>query len=158
MIYRQILLQRSPQDHAKFFIISEFRYNRSSISYISTWLVENWDLLLTSLLVTSLYRDLPVQRGQVWKMRINFLLKDISAAAGTSAANLLIHTRVLVNFSDSRLFMIYRRLLKLQKKNLCARSAHHHVREAHITSAKREVPCGRGPGPAQGPAQGPWKL
>ena len=29
-----------------------------------------------------------------------------------------------------------------------------YVREAHITSARREVPCGRGPGPAQGP----WKL
>ena len=29
-----------------------------------------------------------------------------------------------------------------------------YVPEAHITSAKRKVPCGRGPGPAQGP----WKL
>ena len=29
-----------------------------------------------------------------------------------------------------------------------------YVRKTHITSAKREVPCGRGPGPAQGP----WKL
>ena len=33
-------------------------------------------------------------------------------------------------------------------QNMCA------MRKAHITSAKREVPCGRGPGPAQGP----WKL
>ena len=28
------------------------------------------------------------------------------------------------------------------------KKSYSHVCEAHITSAKREVPCGRGPGPA----------